>query len=120
MLLDSSGWLEYITEDTKADLFAPYLQAEDPVLVPSIVLYEVRKILLMRRGKSEADLFLSQALRNQIVNLDDVLAIAAAEVSLTHQLSMADAIIYATAQAHEAQLVTSDPHFGGLPGVTLI
>ncbi len=120
MLVDSSGWLEYITEDTKADLFAPYLQAEDPVLVPSIVLYEVRKILLMRRSKSEADLFLSQALRNQIVNFDDVLAIAAAEVSLTHQLPIADAIIYATAQAHEAQLVTSDLHFGGLPCVTLI
>ncbi len=120
MLLDSSGWLEYITEDSKADLFAPYLQAQEPVLVPSIVLYEVRKILLLRRGKLEADRLVSQALRHQIVDLDDLLAIAASEVSLTHKLSMADAIIFATAQAHEAQLVTSDPHFSGLPGVALI
>ncbi len=120
VLLDSSGWLEYITEDSKADLFAPYLQAQDPVLVPSIVLYEVRKILLLRKGKLEADRFVSQALRHQIVDLDDLLAIAASEVSLTHKLSMADAIIYATAQVHEAQLITSDPHFSELPGVTLI
>jgi predicted nucleic acid-binding protein len=33
---------------------------------------------------------------------------------------MADALIYATAQAHQAELITSDAHFSGLPGVTLI
>jgi predicted nucleic acid-binding protein len=33
---------------------------------------------------------------------------------------MADAIIYATAQAHQAELITSDAHFSRLPGVTLI
>jgi len=33
---------------------------------------------------------------------------------------MGDAIIYATAEAHQAALITSDAHFSGLPGVTLI
>ena len=32
---------------------------------------------------------------------------------------MADAIIYATAQAHQAQLVTGDAAFRGLPGVII-
>jgi hypothetical protein len=32
----------------------------------------------------------------------------------------ADAIIYATARAHQAELVTSDVHFTGLPGVTIL
>lgn len=29
-------------------------------------------------------------------------------------------MIYATARQYDAQLVTSDPHFRGMPGVTLI
>jgi predicted nucleic acid-binding protein len=33
---------------------------------------------------------------------------------------MADAIIYATAKAHRADLVTSDAHFTGLPGVVVL
>lgn len=33
---------------------------------------------------------------------------------------MADALIYATAQAHRALLITSDTHFANLPGVKLI
>ena len=32
----------------------------------------------------------------------------------------ADAIIFATAQAHGAQLLTCDAHFDGLPGVMLV
>jgi len=33
---------------------------------------------------------------------------------------MADAILYASAQAHRAELVTSDAHFAGLPGMTVL
>ena len=33
---------------------------------------------------------------------------------------MADAMIYATARYHGVELVTSDTHFSGLPGVTLL
>ena len=55
-----------------------------------------------------------------VVPLDTALALAAAEVSAHHGLAMADAIVYATAQAHDADVLTCDAHFGGLPGVTLI
>ncbi len=120
VVVDSSGWLEYLTEDDKADAFIPYLEGGERVLVPTIVLYEVRKILLLRRGKSQADIFVSLALRNLIVPLDERVALAAAELSIHHQLPMADAIIYATAQLKAAQLVTTDPHFSGLPGVTVL
>ncbi|MFT3975091.1 MAG: PIN domain-containing protein [Amaricoccus sp.] len=37
-----------------------------------------------------------------------------------HRLATADAIIFATARARNATLVTCDAHFDGLPGVTLI
>ena len=120
VLVDSSGWLEYITGDEKADAFGDILQRDIQVLVPTIVLYEVLKILLLRAGRSEADAFLSEALRRKVVDLTDTIALAAASLSIDYKLPMADAIIYATARAHQAELVTSDAHFAGLPGVTIL
>ncbi len=52
--------------------------------------------------------------------LVDSLALEAAEFALEHGLAMADAIIYATASRHQAQIVTSELDFDGLPRVTLI
>ncbi len=120
LLVDSSGWLEYITSDTKSAAFAPFLEGSRPLLVPTIVLYEVYKKLTQMRGKTEADRFASHALRQSIVELDEDLALSAARISLVHKLAMADAIIYATALSQHAELVTSDQAFSGLPGVTLL
>jgi predicted nucleic acid-binding protein len=120
VLVDSSGWLEYITSDSKADLFAPYLEGDRPVLVPVIVLYEVRKVLLQRQPKTVADLFVSEALRRTVVSIDQEIALSASVISIQHELPMADALIYATAERNGAELVTSDAHFKGLARVTLI
>ncbi len=120
VLVDSSGWLEYITSDAKADAFAPFLEGSRPLLVPTIVLYEVYKKVTQMRGKTDADRFASQALRQVVVALDEDLALEAAKSSLHHHLAMADAIIYATAVSHRAELVTSDQAFTGLPSVTLL
>ena len=120
VLVDSTGWLEYITGDEKADAFGEVLQRDVQVLVPTIVLYEVLKILLLRAGKSQADVFLSEALRRKVVDLTETIALAAASLSIDHKLPMADAIIYATAKAHRAELITSDAHFMGLPGAVVL
>jgi predicted nucleic acid-binding protein len=120
VLVDSSGWLEYITNGSKADAFAPYLEFQTPILVPTIVLYEVRRVLLSRSSKTEADLFVSQALRQRVIDLDERTALSASVLSIRHQLPMADAIIYATILTHDAELITSDAHFTGLPNVTLL
>ena len=120
VLVDSTGWLEYITGDENADAFGTIFQGGAQVLVPTIVLCEVFKILLLRAGKTEANVFLSQALRRTVVDLTETIALAAASLSIDYKLPMADAIIYATARAHQAELITSDAHFSGLTGVTLI
>lgn len=119
VIVDSSGWLEYITADTKADLFAAYLESDRPILVPSIVLYEVRKVLLLRQ-KTLADLFVSEALRRTIISIDQEIALGAATVSIQYRLPMADALLLAIANREKAEFVTSDAHFKDLPGVTLL
>jgi predicted nucleic acid-binding protein len=55
-----------------------------------------------------------------IVPLSESLALAAADTSLEFRLAMADSIVYATARAEDAQLVTSDKDLQGLPGVTYL
>jgi predicted nucleic acid-binding protein len=53
----------------------------------------------------------------QTAEMDLTVAIEAAALSATHKLHATDAIIYATAQLHNAKLFTSDAHFKDLPGV---
>jgi predicted nucleic acid-binding protein len=52
--------------------------------------------------------------------VDQEIALSAAVISLQHELPMADALIYATAEINGAELVTSDAHFKGLPRVTFL
>lgn len=121
VLVDSSGWLEYLTADTKKALFEPYLTDKKRILiVPTIVLYEVRKTLLVQQQKTAADWFTSEAMRHTVVSLDENTASDAATNSVQLKLAMADAIIYTTAVSENAQIITSDTHFANLPNVTIL
>ncbi len=51
--------------------------------------------------------------------LDTTIALRAAGLHRQHKLATADAIVYATALEHGAELLTCDAHFAGLPGVLL-
>ena len=120
VIVDSSGWLEFITADTKGELFKPYILGERPLLVPVIILYEVRKVLLLRQTKNIADYFVSEALRHSIISVDQDIALSASVVSIQYKLAMGDALLLATAEKKNAEFVTSDSHFKDLPGVTLV
>jgi predicted nucleic acid-binding protein len=55
-----------------------------------------------------------------VADLDTPTALSAAELSARHKLATADAIVYATALAHQADLLTCDRHFENLPGVRFV
>jgi len=122
VIVDSSGWVEYMGAGPKADSFARYLDFPEYLLLPSVIVFEVYKKVSREHGKTLAENFLSQAFGfgNRLIALDLELSILAARTSLDNHLPMADAIIYATAQRHNAQLVTSDAHFSNLPGVVFL
>jgi predicted nucleic acid-binding protein len=121
-VVDSSGWVEYLGDGPKALAFATYLEKPESVLLPVIVVYEVYKKLLRERKSDVAASFLSQAFGfdERVIQIDIPLAALAAQSSTDTKLAMADAMIYATAKLHRAQLITSDLHFSGLEYVTLI
>lgn len=58
--------------------------------------------------------------RAEIVQVDESLALEAADLSLEHGLAMADSIVYATALRYGATLVTMVDDFAELPRALLI
>lgn len=116
-LVDSSGWLEYFAEGPGADFFAPAIEQSSRLLVPTLVLYEVCKRLMVQRGERVALEAIAAMRQSTVIDLTADLAIAGAQAGVQKQLPLADSIIYATARAHRAILWTQDGDFEGLEGV---
>ena len=115
-LVDSSGWIEYFTNGPLADEFAPYLEDLPEVVTPTIVIFEVFRVIRRQRSEEEAIEAVAQMQKTSVVNLDQFIALTAANVSIEYGLAMADAIVFATAQVQDIQLVTADSDFEGLSG----
>lgn len=122
ILLDSYGWIEYFAEGKLAEKYAKYVEQANAenTITPTIVIYEVYKKIKQERGEEVALKAYAQLLGTKLIQLNEALALIAADVSLKFGLGMADAIIYATAKKERAKLVTSDEHFKGLEDVEFI
>ena len=116
-MLDSSAWLECLDDGPNTQHFAPILRKLPDLLIPAIVLTEVRKVALKQRTKKAAEVVTDSMLSGIVIPIDSTIATAAADLFLKHKLPLADSIIYATALAHNAVLWTQDDHFEGLPHV---
>lgn len=119
-VIDSSGWLEYFTDGENATFFAPVIEDASQILVPTISLFEVFKRILMDKNRDNALEAIALMKAGRMVDLDDALALLAAELSYELRLPLADSIILATAREHNATLWTQDEHFKGLDGVEYI
>ncbi len=119
ILVDSSGWIEHLTNGPQADAHEEYLSAPD-LLIPTVVLYEVYKFMKREVSEQDATAVAGRLRAGRVVPLDEELALEAADLSLQHGLAMADAVVYATARRYDATLVTSDENFAALPGVVYL
>ncbi|NJC07368.1 type II toxin-antitoxin system VapC family toxin [Polymorphobacter fuscus] len=116
-VLDSSGWIEWLSGGPGAAHFGPLIAVPDQMIVPAITIYETLRWAL---AKADADRTQRLAVRMQlsrVVDLDVNLAVAAANFAHQGKMGMADSMIYATAQRFGAELWTQDADFEGLPGV---
>ena len=116
-MVDASGWIEYLMDTPRADLFAPAIEDGPRLLVTSISLYEVHRVLSRKLPNHLRDTCLMLMRRVPIIDFTDARAIAAADLSSKHQLAMADAAMYAMALERQATLWTQDADYQGLAGV---
>ena len=116
-VVDSSAWLEYFADGPNAKHFAAAIERPGALLVPSITLLEVFKRVAQQRDEGAALQCVAVMQQGEVVDLDAALALNAAALGLRHKLPLADSIVYATAQNHDAVVWTQDADFDGLPGV---
>ena len=117
VLVDTCGWIEWLTDGVLADKFALYLIGSDNLVVPTTIQYELHKWICRERDEKLAMEVIALTQQSQVIALSDSLALLASELSQKYKLSFADAIIYATAQQEKATLITSDDHFLNLPEI---
>jgi predicted nucleic acid-binding protein len=117
LVVDTSIWIEIYRGSELGRRHLPLLSTPEELIVPTLVQYEIYKWLSRERTAEEATLAITFTSECQVRELTTEIAVLAAELAATHRLHTSDAIIFATAQVHEAALVTCDAHFKDLPGV---
>lgn len=116
-LVDTCGWVEWMTDSPLAKNYSRYLAVPGKLLVPTLVQHELYKWLCREIDQPTALSAIAATRTATVVPLDTSLALLAADISREFKLATADAIIYATARQHGATLVSSDAHFANLPMV---
>jgi predicted nucleic acid-binding protein len=116
-IVDSSCWLEYLTGSEIGEKVAKAVEDIKSLIVPSIILYEVFKKLLIEKDEDVAFFVIAQMKQGKVIDLDGDLSIFAARLGKEYSLALADSIIYATALKYDSILWTQDKHFKDLKGV---
>lgn len=119
-VVDTSAWIEWLIGSALGKRVGQQFPAQSEWVVPTIVQLELSKWLLRDADESRADSVIAYTRKCMVVPLDTSVALLAAELHATHRLATADAIVYATAQASGADLLTCDAHFGELPGCVYV
>lgn len=116
-LVDTSARIEWLVDSPTGRRLSGELPMRDQWLVPAIVQLELAKWLARELDEGTADQVVAFAKVCAVAELDTAIALSAADLCARHHLATADAIIYATALAYDADLLTCDRHFEELAGV---
>lgn len=120
-LVDTSAWIEWlIASPAGKAVEAEIPDEEEDWLVPTMVQLELAKWLANRAPEDQADRIIAFTRTCVVAPLDTRIALRAAELWTQHKLATADALVYATALEHQADLLTCDAHFDGLPDVVFV
>ncbi len=116
-VVDSSAWLEYLSDGPNAAFVSGAIEDPSTLLVPSVTLSDVFRHRLQLRSENHALQAVALMRQGQVVDLGGGLAVAAAKIGLEKKLPLADSVILATARRFEATLWTMDADFEGMPNV---
>ncbi|MCL1961913.1 MAG: type II toxin-antitoxin system VapC family toxin [Desulfovibrionaceae bacterium] len=116
-VVDTSAWIEWLSGGALGQKLGKQFPVRSQCIVPTIVQLELSKWLVREVGEERADQVIAYTRKCVVVPLDTTIALFAADLHRQHKLATADAIVYATAQYQQAELLTCDAHFERLPGV---
>lgn len=116
-LVDTCVWAEILRGTPTGSVLEPLLPPLGQLVVSTMVVYELAKWLARNVEPERADQAMVTLLNAHVVEPTANIALQAAQLSAEYKLHALDALIYATALEHDAQLVTCDAHFKDLPQV---
>ena len=116
-LVDSSGWLEYLSDGKNAKFFAHVIENTDELVVSVINIYEIYKKVLLEKDENTAIQVVGLMQQAKVVDVTPSIAIQAAKFSYEYKIPMADSIIYTTARMNDSIVWTQDIDFKDLDGV---
>lgn len=119
-VVDTSAWIEWLVGGPLGKAVGKELPDKAQCIVPTLVQLELAKWLTRELDENRADQVIAYTQKCVVVVLDTSIALLAAEMHRRYKLATADAIVYATAQEHGADVLTCDAHFATLPGVAYI
>ncbi len=117
ILVDTCGWIEWLTDGILANKYKSYMQEVESIIVPTSVQFELYKWASRVKNKQEALKVIALTEQGKVIPLTTSLSLLSGDLAQEYKLSFADAIIYATAQNEQVELITSDDHFLNLPRV---
>lgn len=116
-LVDTCIWIEVTSDTATGQAYKRLLNEPHKLMISTMVVYELRKWMARHMESEAADELMTLVLTAYVVEPTSTIALQAAELSRAHKLHAMDALIYATALEHDAELVTCDAHFKDLPQV---
>jgi len=116
---DSNAWIEYFSGSELGQLVKEYIDNQETIYTPSIVLLEIKNKYQRenRKWKSRIEFIYE---RSSIIDLDNKIALLGADMKKDHGLYSIDAVIYATARSIKSKLLTKDRHFKGLKNIIIL
>jgi len=116
---DSWAWVEYFKGSRIGEKVKNIIESAEILSTPSICLAEIKAKYLTEKKDPEDRLHFIKS-RTSIVNVDASVAEKAAELKIRYRLHMVDALVLACAKVLDAELVTGDKHFKGVPSVVML
>lgn len=119
-VVDTSAWIEWLIRSPAGESVAKVFPKRENQIVPTIVQLELAHWLAREATAYAMTRVLADSEKCIVAPLDTRIALKAAALKREHKLATADAIVYATALTHDADLLTCDSHFAELEGVLYI
>lgn len=125
-VIDSYAWIEYFIGSRMGEKVKPLIENSEEKITPTICLAEVYAKTLKVESQELAEkqkAFIKE--KSSLAFLDESIAVESAKlnVRLKREIDgwgLADSIVYATATAKKAEVVTGDEHFRKLENVLFI
>ncbi|HEX2225384.1 MAG TPA: PIN domain-containing protein [Thermoanaerobaculia bacterium] len=116
ILLDSSVWIEHLSNGPRLTSSSALFSDPDRIVVSTVSLYEVGRYTLRTSGLDAMEEVVAHMRQCKVVPVDEHIALRAVFLAGRHGLHTADALIAATAESAAALLFTLDSHLLALPG----